>query len=210
MNRNFELIGKEMNFNAVKQEITEHEERFNDFLDRQNFEGSPFKDTRCIPCRMTFEDDVDPSWSPEEILEYRKTKGVTNINAIDCPIYESFPAVYHEVMKIAGFMQAEQLGRVIIAELKPGGHILPHYDYGAYHDFYDRLHLVISGKGCHFRVGREIVKMLPGEIWLFNNRAQHEVWNDSDEARYHVVIDLKLKGSRVARWPRNEEYKNNA
>ena len=112
-------------------------------------------------------------------------------------------------MNLAAGLKAEQIGRVLVTELASGGHIKQHRDFGPYHDFYDRFHLVLGGKGCHFRCGREIVKMLPGEVWTFNNRDVHEVWNDSDTPRYHIVVDFKLRDNRVTRWPIVEGYKNN-
>lgn len=210
MNRNFELLYKGRDFSLAMQEVLDNLELFEASEIRQNFEGSPFKDTRFIPCRMTYESDIDPEWTQEELLEYRKTKGVTSRDAVDVAEYEALPIVYSEVMSICSALRAEQIGRVLVAELQPGGHILAHYDYGPYHDFYDRVHLVIGGEGCHFRAGKEVVKMLPNEVWAFNNRANHEVWNESAVARYHIIIDMKLKGERIARWPEVTDYKNNA
>jgi len=208
MTRNFELLYKNIDFSFALAEVLAQLDLFKESEMRQNFEGSPFKDTRFIPCRMTYETDIDASWNQAQLLEYRKSKGVTNINAEDTTQYTALPVVYNEVMAICAALKTEQIGRVIVAELAANGHILPHYDFGPYHDFYDRIHLVIGGQGCHFRAGKEVVKMLPGEVWAFNNRDQHEVWNDSDQPRYHIIIDAKLKGDRIARWPATE-CKNN-
>ena len=40
--------------------------------------------------------------------------------------------------------------------------------------------------------------MMPGEVWWFYNNIEHEVWNESDSERDHIVIDLKLKGDKMA------------
>lgn len=194
--RNFQLLMQGQNFGNVIEEIARNEELFEASKFRQNFKGSPFTQTCFIPCRMTYDLDHEPT--EDELIEHLKTKGVTNVNAVDTDLYQFMPETYSVVMWLAGLVQAEQIGRVLVARCNPTGHIGAHKDFGAYHDFYDRFHICLSGEGCHFRSGREIVKMLPGEIWWFWNNDEHEVWNDSDKPRDHIVIDFKLKGDKHA------------
>lgn len=207
--RNFELLYKDKDYSHILSEVLAKGDIFESNKLRQDFEGSPFKDCRSIICRLTFDEGMSEDMSPREALEFRASNGVTNVNAVDQVEYGEVPLVYNEVMSIASALRAEQIGRVAVTELAPGGHILAHRDFGAYHDFYDRIHIVLGGEGCHFRCGAEVVKMLPGEVWIFNNRDVHEVWNYSNSYRYHLVIDLKLSGSRVVRWPVVKDYANN-
>lgn len=192
---NFTKIAENMDFSVIINEVNNNLDLFdrNDF--RQKFKGSPFKNTSFIPCRMSYDLDYEPT--EEELIEHLKTKGITNIYASDTEEYALLPKVYSAVMDLAALVKAEQIGRVLVTRLNPGGHIKPHKDFGAYHDYYDRFHIVLDGKGCHFRSGEQIVKMMPGEVWWFYNNDEHEVWNDSDVARIHIVIDFKLKGDKV-------------
>lgn len=207
--RNFEMLYRGRDYSHLLAEVTKLDDIFGSNVIRQDFEGSPFRDCRSIICRLTFDEGLTEEMTPEEALQYRASVGVTNIQAIDQADYQSVPQVYLEVMKLAAALKVEQIGRVLVTELAPGGHILAHRDFGAYHDFYDRMHIVIGGAGCHFKCGKEIVKMLPGEVWAFNNRDVHEVWNESNSFRYHIVMDFKLQGDRVTRWPEVKDYANN-
>jgi quercetin dioxygenase-like cupin family protein len=194
--RNFEQLAGGLDLSLINDEIQAQGALFDKSTFRQSFNGSPFKDTQFIGCRMTYDLDHEPT--EEEMLNHLKTKGVTTTNAVDLEDYELLPQVYGAVMLFAGVMQAEQIGRVLVTRLHPGGKIGAHKDFGEYHNFYDRFHICIGGKGCHFRSGKETVKMMPGEVWWFYNNLEHEVWNESDLERDHIVIDLKLKGDKMA------------
>ena len=194
--RNFEQLASGLDLSLINDQVQAQEALFDKSTFRQSFKGSPFTDTQFIGCRMTYDLDHEPT--EEEMLNHLKTKGVTTTNALDLEDYELLPQVYGAVMHFAGVMQAEQIGRVLVTRLHPGGKIGAHKDFGEYHNFYDRFHICIGGKGCHFRSGKEVVKMMPGEVWWFYNNVEHEVWNESDSERDHIVIDLKLKGDKMA------------
>lgn len=44
--------------------------------------------------------------------------------------------------------------------------------------------------GCGFRVGSETRQWELGNAWVFDDTIEHEAWNDSDEPRYILIIDL--------------------
>ena len=37
-----------------------------------------------------------------------------------------------------------------------------------------------------------IVNMLTGEIWWFNNQAEHEIINNSADDRIHLIVDIRV------------------
>ncbi len=199
--RKIEQVFYNCNFEKIVTEIEEHEELFakgEDYDFRQKFSGSPFKDSPMIPCRMTYDTIEMAGEEPteEELVAHLKDKGLVTLDAQDTEIYDEMFEVYEAVAWLAKSMKAEQIGRVMVARLLPNGHVKPHADAGKYYDFYDRFHICVTGKGCYFRVGRETVKMLPGEVWWFRNNDEHEVWNDSNAHRDHIIVDLKLKGDK--------------
>lgn len=201
--RQLQQVYDACNFEKTLAEITYNEGLFAgeyemDF--RQDFDASPFKDAPCIICRMSY-DKIDMEGdkpTEEELITHLKDKGLVNLQAFDTPQYEELQEVHRAVTWLAQAMQAEQIGRVMVARLIPGGHILAHKDYGPYHDHYDRFHLCVGGNGCLFRCGRETVRMLPGEIWWFHNLDEHEVWNETDVPRDHIIVDMKLRGDKNA------------
>ena len=53
------------------------------------------------------------------------------------------------------------------------------------------VHLpLIVPQGCGFRVGNETREWQVGKAWVFDDTIEHEAWNDSDELRAIVMIDI--------------------
>lgn len=209
--RNIEMLYQGMNFSKVLAEISAPELNpiFDKDITRGNFEGAPFKDTRSLICRQSVEEGIPEGANEIECLLHRAEFGINGMQAYDTPDYAYVPEVYNAIMSLAAALKVEQIGRLAVTKLLPGGHILPHRDFGTYFDHYDRVQLAIGGEGCYFRCGKEVAKMMPGEVWAFNGREVHEVWNDSSSIRYHIIVDFKVKGQHLDRWPEVPGYTNN-
>lgn len=53
------------------------------------------------------------------------------------------------------------------------------------------VHLpLIVPDGCRFRVGNETRPWREGEAWVFDDTMEHEAWNDSDQHRVILMIDI--------------------
>jgi aspartate beta-hydroxylase len=53
------------------------------------------------------------------------------------------------------------------------------------------VHLpLVVPPGCGFRVGAEIREWRPGQAWVFDDTIEHEAWNDSDQPRAILIIDI--------------------
>jgi hypothetical protein len=88
--------------------------------------------------------------------------------------------------------EAERLGRCLVTRLRPGAKISPHVDSGEHAAYYERFHIVLQSRpGSLFRCGNDRVQMMPGDVWWFNNAVEHEVTNDSDDDRVHLIVDLR-------------------
>lgn len=112
------------------------------------------------------------------------------IPAVDYPARAALPACSGMIDMLTELMPIRELGRVMVVNLLPGGHIDPHVDEGAYAAHYDRFHLVLeAGEGNVFRVGGESFSGKTGELWWFNNKVEHEVWNHGTQRRLHMIID---------------------
>lgn len=89
-------------------------------------------------------------------------------------------------------VQGTRLGRVMINKMEPGGVIYRHADTPVHARYWSRFHIVLFAKpGNDFHCGNEVVNMLTGEVWYFRNDLEHEVINNSNEARIHMVVDIK-------------------
>lgn len=109
------------------------------------------------------------------------------------------PSARKIVFGLMAQMQGERLGRVMINRIKAGGHIYPHADTPVHAQYWDRYHAVLkSGPGCNFRCGDEVVNMGTGQVWWFQNALEHEVLNNSDDDRIHLIIDVRTQRLTIA------------
>ena len=123
------------------------------------------------------------------------------------PVSKNFPLNSEYVDQLVRNMNGT-MGRCVLAMLKPNGTIYPHADDGLYWLLRDRYHLALkSVKGSHFKVGGDEVRMQVGELWWFDHTATHEAFNDSEEDRIHIILDvmsphsMKTFRQRVFRHP---------
>ncbi|PXW78601.1 aspartyl/asparaginyl beta-hydroxylase [Blastomonas natatoria] len=72
--------------------------------------------------------------------------------------------------------------------LKPKKHIPPHTGVTNARTI---VHLpLIVPEGCRFRVGGETRAWVEGEAFAFDDTIEHEAWNDSDELRAVLILDV--------------------
>lgn len=102
----------------------------------------------------------------------------------------SFPAARDFIESFAR-ERGHALARAKIVNLPPGRRVHPHVDRGDYYACRDRYHLVLESAGCRMRAGDEEVVMRAGELWWFDNKAEHEAWNDTASPRIHLIFDLE-------------------
>jgi hypothetical protein len=80
--------------------------------------------------------------------------------------------------------------RVMFTRLKPGGHILPHSDFGYSLGHSRRIHVpLVTNPGAEFRILGETQVLGEGEVWEINNMVDHEVFNKGREHRVHLILD---------------------
>lgn len=82
------------------------------------------------------------------------------------------------------------MGRAKIVSLPPGNKVYPHVDRGEYYRVRNRYHLILQSAGSWMRAGDEEVRMKTGELWWFDNKAEHEAMNDGETDRIHLIFDL--------------------
>ena len=137
----------------------------------------------------------------EEADDLMATPGYDQHECIDQPIYGQIPELRPLVMNLFTFVGGTRLGRVMINRVKPGGRIHKHADTLAHANYWHRHHICLqSATGVKFTAGDEGVWMAPGEAWWFDNgkgtadedRPAHEVINDSQIDRIHLVVDIKI------------------
>ena len=102
----------------------------------------------------------------------------------------AFPQARRFIQDAAEALGGEP-GRAKIVNLPPGKRVYPHVDRGEYYRVHARFHLVLhSPEGSAMRAGDEVCRLRPGELWWFDNKAEHEAWNDGDDNRVHLIFDV--------------------
>jgi aspartyl/asparaginyl beta-hydroxylase (cupin superfamily) len=77
---------------------------------------------------------------------------------------------------------------VIFSRLEPHTHIPPHTG-SATSRLLVHLPLILPGP-ARFRVGAETRSWEMGRAWVFDDTIEHEAWNDADEARTILILDV--------------------
>ena len=106
------------------------------------------------------------------------------------PLSPLFPVADAFIEQLVSSMNGS-FGRAVITKLRPNGKIPSHIDDRLYWLLRDRYHLVIkSSAGSLFRAGGEEVRMHEGELWWFDPTVTHSAYNDSEQGRIHIIVDI--------------------
>ena len=80
---------------------------------------------------------------------------------------------------------------VVLDGLPPGGKINRHFDQSKIYDQCHRVHLpLVTDPAVKFFIDDVPYHFRAGEFFEFNNKMYHEVHNDSNIFRIHLVVDL--------------------
>lgn len=176
-NRNFMQVLRGLDVSMAVAELARQPELWNQFTARQDYPGSAHHDTKCIVLRGTRPD------STVNVFD--------DLLSVPWPVMASLPACGYLAVHLIRERQASQVGRVLLAQLKPGGVIDEHIDEGAYAEHFTRYHIpLVSEPGNWFDCGGETVEMHPGTAWWFNHHLHHSVRNESNAPRTHLIVDL--------------------
>lgn len=153
----------------------------------RDYPQGPFGEIESILLRFPTKSVVE---TEEELAKHFST--YDQHECVDQAPYAVLTEARPIVMALMHRVGGERLGRIIINKIAPGGRIYPHEDTPAHAEYYDRFHVVIqSAPGVQFNAGDESVYMATGEVWWFDNSAMHEVINNSDTDRIHMVVDIR-------------------
>lgn len=150
---------------------------------RQAYNGSPHADTSAIFLRGPM--GWDKEW-------YQNHNGAMDYPALHL-LWEPVQKVIKPAIESLGLAE---LGRVMLVILYPGGKVTKHVDQGAYSDYFQRWHLVLSGgPKAGLRCGSQTVESIPGRLFWFDHKQEHEAWNNEEFPRIHAIIDGVVKAN---------------
>ena len=116
--------------------------------------------------------------------------------AIWYPAWEALKSLQPLVNRIVSETQAWMIGGILITKIPPGGVIDPHVDRGWHVEAHEKLYLQIkNAPGCVFGCSHggvtEELTPAPGDVWLFDNRKEHWVRNDSEHDRITCIVCVR-------------------
>lgn len=152
---------------------------WNAYKARQNFPGSPHKQTRCIPLRgsSSFLKSYDP----------KAQRKATQFSYL-------VPETVKLVNSVLAKINVATVGNVLAVALAPEANVSPHIDEGSYPEHFERFHIVVtSPENNFFIVNGEVAFPQQGDVFFFNHRVMHSVGNPSPEWRVHLIVDVTLK-----------------
>lgn len=128
-----------------------------------------------------------------DLYKQNRLPGYDQHESIDYPSYALLPEARPLIMALMTRVGGTRLGRVMINKVNPGGRIFRHSDSPEHCRYWNnRLHIVLqSAPGNDFECDGEHIWMRQGEVWWFDHSKEHEVVNNSAEARIHVIVDIK-------------------
>jgi tetratricopeptide (TPR) repeat protein len=132
-----------------------------------------------VPMRQWKELNHNPKWTAIHLLQNGRR---IDANARHCP--KTLEAVAHmDQPQVAGASP-----NAMFSLLAPRTRIPPHTGV-ANTRLVCHLPLIVP-PDCGFRVGETIREWRPGEAFVFDDTIEHEAWNDSDQLRVVLIIDL--------------------
>ena len=177
----FKRIAQGLDVDPLLELIDAKPELWKEITARQKFTKSPHKDTECIYVRGALK------MTPYYVL--------WDTGSYDYPCMEYLkPALVPLMRPILEKLEVEEMGRVLIVNLKPCGHVTKHSDQGTYADYYSRFHLVLrSNQWCSQTCGDEEQRFAVGDVWWFNHKKLHTAHNVGTTDRVHIIFDCVTK-----------------
>lgn len=119
----------------------------------------------------------------------------------ECEDNPRYTGKFSAVRELADWMfntvQGQAMGRIMIVNLAPRGKVLAHIDPLDYFAMYSRFHVPIkTNAGVIFSGGPGTPEehMPQQTLCQLNNRLLHQLENNSDENRLHVIVDIAVEG----------------
>lgn len=134
--------------------------------------------------------------------DYSKIHDISHFNdehfSVWYPAFEKLPELKSIIFNLMSWVQGEVLGGVLITKVPAGKKIYPHVDEGWHVNYYDKFYVQLSGADactfcCNDNGNIESFSPKKGEVYLFDNRKEHWVINDSNIDRITLIVCIRTK-----------------
>ena len=143
--------------------------------------GNTNLDTRALMLKYKSSANIGPGF-----MNYEK-----NDTEILNKLQPILKQIVSDIKKFYGYENLK-LTAILFSELKKGGIIPEHVDEGKMLTTHHRIHIpLVSDPAVKFTIDHKDYYLEPGHGYEINNQLLHEVKNESNIARIHMIIDLK-------------------
>lgn len=134
--------------------------------------------------------EVDDIWP-----RYQAGKDLTDNSheSVWLPPSDLLPEVKTHARAVMSLVRGDALGGILITKIPPGRRVYPHIDTGWHAHSYDKFALQIAAhpqQAFCYEEGQHVTNT--GDLFWFNNQAEHWVINDSPCDRITMIICVKL------------------
>lgn len=161
------------------------------FWDRTEFAWASTVEAAADRIRADYESGIALQQGTRQSQSFRTDGGSWSVRYITCVGRYDPRAAQHfpsTVAALQGAPGALSCGMAYFSTITPQTHILPHSGFTNAHL---RCHLTLStSEGCRIRVGEELRSWTNGELLIFDDTYEHEVWNESPNKRVVLLFDV--------------------
>lgn len=137
--------------------------------------------------------EVDDVWLLFNRVPANSAEVVDDVQVHPYRGWWALPALRQMALDLMRRVDGVALGRVVVTRLRPGGRIAPHIDQGAPAEIFTRYQIALQSlPGAVFRIEDEEVILRTGDVWKIDNRAEHEVVNNSADDRIVCIVDVRI------------------
>lgn len=182
--RHFLRLSSGVNVVPLLHCLQNYPELWNENSLRTLYPNSPHADADDIWLR--FNDRKDWEQDPARVMN--------DLENVFYPAWGKLTPARPIVFDLLRLTEGVRLGRVMITRLAPGKRITPHADGGLYAEYYRRYHVILQSQlGTNIRSGDETLSPRAGDVYWFDNLAEHEVINNGADDRIVMIVDIHVE-----------------
>lgn len=176
--RNFLKIAEGVDTTPILHGLAQHPDLWDEHTARTTYPNTPHAEVSDI---LVWYNDLDQE--PQTIAN--------DIEVRPYRAWDELPQLRPVVFDLMRRVEGVRLGRVVITRLPPGKCISLHTDDGLPAELFSRYHLTLQAQaGCLFKCWGETLMERTGTAFMFNNRLQHGVINNSADDRLTLICDI--------------------